>query len=97
MMAPIRKVQEATHFKYVSAPSRDDPSVMIHDYLTPCSPGDPQAIEMAWTDVPGDKLLEPIINMRDFNAALENQRPSVSKEDLYKHEQFTKEFGLEGV
>ena len=43
----------------VCGPSRTNPSVMIDDLLTPCSPGDPGAIEMTWMDVPGDKLLEP--------------------------------------
>lgn len=36
---------------------------MIDDLLTPCSPGDPGAIEMTWMDVPGDKLLEPVVCM----------------------------------
>lgn len=36
---------------------------IVDDLLTPCSPGDPGAIEMNWVDVPGDKLLEPIISM----------------------------------
>lgn len=31
------------------------------EYLTPCSPGDPIAMEMTWMDVPGDKLLEPLV------------------------------------
>jgi len=35
----------------------------VDDLLTPCSPGDPQAIEMTWMDVPGEKLLEPIVSM----------------------------------
>lgn len=36
---------------------------MIDDLLTPCSPGDPEAMEMTWMDVPGDKLLEPVVCM----------------------------------
>lgn len=36
---------------------------MVDDLLTPCSPGDPTAIEMTWMDVPSDKLLEPIVCM----------------------------------
>lgn len=34
------------------------------EYLTPCSPGDPMAMEMTWMDVPGDKLLEPLVRTR---------------------------------
>lgn len=36
---------------------------MVDDLLTPCSPGDPAAVEMTWMDVPSDKLLEPIVCM----------------------------------
>ena len=35
--------------------------MMVDDLLTPCSPGDPNAIELTWMDVPGEKLLEPIV------------------------------------
>lgn len=47
----------------VRGPSRSNSSVMVDDLLTPCSPGDPDAIEMTWMDVPSDKLLEPIVCM----------------------------------
>ncbi|CAL1268156.1 unnamed protein product [Larinioides sclopetarius] len=57
LMQPVRKVQTATHFKRVN------PNVTVDDLLTPCSPGCPGAIEMSWVDVPGDKLLEPVITM----------------------------------
>lgn len=36
---------------------------MVDDLLTPCSPGDPAAIEMTWMDVASDKLMEPIVCM----------------------------------
>uniref|UniRef100_A0A2K5HWZ1 vesicle-fusing ATPase n=1 Tax=Colobus angolensis palliatus TaxID=336983 RepID=A0A2K5HWZ1_COLAP len=63
LMQPVRKVQSATHFKKVRGPSRADPNHLVDDLLTPCSPGDPGAIEMTWMDVPGDKLLEPVVSM----------------------------------
>jgi vacuolar protein-sorting-associated protein 4 len=47
----------------VSGPSRSDPSVTVYDLLTPCSPGDPQATEMTWVEVPSEKLLEPVVGM----------------------------------
>lgn len=58
-MQPVRKVQTATHFKRVRGPSPGNPDVIVDDLLTPCSPGEPGAIEMTWMDVAGDKLLEP--------------------------------------
>lgn len=39
-----------------------NPNIMV-DLFTPCSPGDPDAEEMTWMDVPGDKLLEPQVSM----------------------------------
>lgn len=64
LMQPVRKVQTATHFKLISGPSRANPEVILHDLLTPCSPGDPGAIEKNWMDVPGDKLSEPVVRNR---------------------------------
>lgn len=47
----------------VRGPSRDDPNITVDDLLTPCSPGDPNAIEMTWMEVPGEKLMEPVVSM----------------------------------
>lgn len=96
LMSPIRLIQTATHFKRVSGPSRKDPSVIVHDMLTPCSPGDPDAIEMTWVEVSGDKLLEPLITKKDMLKSLSTQKPTVNEADLVKHRQFTDEFGQEG-
>jgi len=40
-----------------------DRNEIVDDLLTPCSPGDAGAIEMSWMNVPGEKLLEPVITM----------------------------------
>eukprot|EP01102_Stenamoeba_stenopodia_P007640 TRINITY_DN2152_c0_g1_i1.p1 TRINITY_DN2152_c0_g1~~TRINITY_DN2152_c0_g1_i1.p1 ORF type:complete len:451 (-),score=113.56 TRINITY_DN2152_c0_g1_i1:88-1440(-) len=96
LMAPVRKVQEATHFKRVTGASRSDPNQIVHDLLTPCSPGDRDAVEMTWIDVPSDKLLEPQVTVKDFLLAVKTARPSVSKDDLVKQEKFTEDFGQEG-
>lgn len=63
LMQPVRLVQTATHFKKVTGPSPIDPSVILDDLLTPCSPGEKGAIEMNCMDVPGDKLYEPPVTM----------------------------------
>uniref|UniRef100_A0A7M4EM41 Vacuolar protein sorting 4 homolog A n=14 Tax=Archosauria TaxID=8492 RepID=A0A7M4EM41_CROPO len=47
----------------VRGPSRTNPSIIVDDLLTPCSPGDPGAIEMTWMEVPSDKLMEPTVCM----------------------------------
>jgi len=64
--------------------------------LSPCSPGDPDAQEMTWMEVPGDRLKEPEITFNDFIKSLKNARPSVSHDDITRHIKFTEEFGQEG-
>lgn len=96
LMMPIRKVQSATHFMPVSGPDPNDPNVMLHDLLEPCSPGAKGAIAMTWMEVPGDKLREPAITVKDLGRALSNTRPSVGEGDLKQYEKFTEEFGQEG-
>lgn len=96
LMQPVRKVQQATHFKKVSGPSRTNPDEYVHDLLTPCSPMDKGAIEMKWTDVPGDKLKEPIVTMADLERSLKTTRPSVGPEGIEKHLKFLSDKGVEG-
>jgi len=96
LMSPIRLIQTATHFKRARGPSRKDPNVIVDDLLTPCSPGDPGAIEMTWMEVGSDKLLEPLISKRDMLNSLKTQKPTVNEKDLEKHRIFTEEFGQEG-
>uniref|UniRef100_A0A9L0RGD0 vesicle-fusing ATPase n=1 Tax=Equus caballus TaxID=9796 RepID=A0A9L0RGD0_HORSE len=96
LMQPVRKVQSATHFKKVRGPSRADPSSIVNDLLMPCSPGDPGAIEMTWMDVPGDKLLEPVVCMSDMLRSLSSTKPTVNEHDLLKLKKFTEDFGQEG-
>jgi len=96
MMQPVRAVQTATHFKKVSGPDRNDPNKLVHDYLTPCSPGDPDAVEMTWIDVEGSKLKEPEICYNDFLKSLKSSKPSVGTSDIQQHIKFTEDFGQEG-
>ncbi|KXL44500.1 hypothetical protein M433DRAFT_90390 [Acidomyces richmondensis BFW] len=89
LMQPVRKIQTATHYK----------KVMVEgiEKLTPCSPGDIGAIEMNWTQIETDELLEPPLQVKDFIKAIKSARPTVSGEDLKKNEEWTKEFGSEGA
>ncbi|KAK3603424.1 hypothetical protein CHS0354_009407 [Potamilus streckersoni] len=96
LMQPVRKVQTATHFRKVRGPSREDPNIIVDDLLSPCSPGAPGAIEMNWTKVPGNKLLEPVVSMSDMLMSLQTQKPTVNEQDLKKLQKFTDDFGQEG-
>ena len=97
-MEPIRTCQLATHYKYIKGKSPIDPTSdkIYDDLLTPCSPSDKNAIEMTLKDVPGDKLVPPILSVNDFMKSLKSAKSSVSKEDLGDFETFTQEFGVEG-
>jgi vacuolar protein-sorting-associated protein 4 len=65
--------------------------------LTPCSPGDPEALEMTWEAVPSEELLEPLVERKDFIKAIKSSRPTVSDVDLKRNEEWTHEFGSEGA
>ncbi|KAH8595198.1 P-loop containing nucleoside triphosphate hydrolase protein [Bisporella sp. PMI_857] len=89
LMQPVRKIQMATHYKKVLV---DDT-----EKLTPCSPGDAGAMEMTWTEVESDQLLEPPLQLKDFVKAVKGARPTVSQEDIKRSEEWTNEFGSEGA
>lgn len=65
--------------------------------LTPCSPGDEGAMEMNWTEVETEQLLEPELQVKDFIKAIKGARPTVSGEDLNRNQEWTLEFGSEGA
>ncbi|RKK94009.1 hypothetical protein BFJ68_g15344 [Fusarium oxysporum] len=83
LMRPVRKILQATHFK---------PRM-----LTPCSPGDPEKIEMTYDDVSSDELLAPDVALKDFEMALDDSHPTVSKDDIARQIEWTNEFGSEGA
>lgn len=84
-MQPIRKVMSATHFKLVDDDGKEK--------YTPCSPGDPAAKEMSWSEIESDELKEPPLRLADFLKSLESVRPTVTGEDIRKHDQWTLESG----
>lgn len=51
---------------------------------------------MSWTEVPGDKLLEPVVSMSDMLKSLANAKPTVNEADLEKLQEFMQDFGQEG-
>ncbi|KAF2501394.1 vacuolar protein sorting-associated protein-like protein VPS4 [Lophium mytilinum] len=89
LMQPVRLIQTATHYKKVSVEGVEK--------WTPCSPGDRGAVEKSWTEIESDELLEPALKVKDFIKAIKASRPTVSKEDLDRNSDWTKEFGSEGA
>ena len=107
LMQPVRKIQTATHYKKVTKSSSMSPKALANntiqvtvdgeEKLTPCSPGDAGAMEMSWTEVDSDKLLEPPLVLKDFVKAVKGARPTVSVDDIKRSEEWTEEFGSEGA
>lgn len=89
LMQPIRKIQQATHFKQIQ---RVDGAYS----WKPCSPGDEGAIEMTWQDIDTDELYEPELTVKDFVKSLKTNRPTVNTADVQNYTNFTNEFGQEG-
>lgn len=88
LMQPIRKIQQATHFKPVTVDGVEK--------VTPCSPGDAGAREMSWLNIGTDELQEPDLTIKDFIKAVKNNRPTVNAQDIENHVKFTDDFGQEG-
>eukprot|EP00882_Tetradesmus_deserticola_P021488 GHRQ01023261.1.p2 GENE.GHRQ01023261.1~~GHRQ01023261.1.p2 ORF type:complete len:237 (+),score=119.61 GHRQ01023261.1:206-916(+) len=93
LMQPIRLLRDATHFRKVKLPGGGG------DGYEPCAPLAPGAQECTlqyFADKGiADKVVPPIISMRDFDKVLERARPTVSHKDLEVFERFTEEFGEE--
>lgn len=90
LMQPIRKIQQATHFKPVIS------VVDGKEKLLPCSPGDEGAREMSWMDIGTDELQEPDLTIKDFIKSIKSNRPTVNDADIENHIKFTNDFGQEG-
>ena len=90
---PVRKTQEATHFKTIVGP--DGANIYV-----PCSPGDAQAWKSSLEELAalgyGGQVQPPKITLNDFRKVLLRARPTVATADLEIHERFTREFGEEG-
>ena len=85
LMQPVRKVLSATHFKRIDVEGKEK--------WTPCSPGDSDAVEKTWTDIESDELQEPPLKVADFLKSLDSTRPTVTAEDIRKHDAWTAESG----
>lgn len=91
LMQPVRKLQQATHFKETTPPGSSQRKLM------PCSPGDKGAVEMSWMDVESDELDLPPLELKDFIRSVGSTRPTVNSKDLEKQIEFTNDFGQEGA
>lgn len=52
---------------------------------------------MTYDGVNSDELLAPDVTLKDFEIALADSHPTVSKDDIEKQIDWTNEFGSEGA
>lgn len=96
IMAPIRKLQSATHFCQVEAPDRETPEI-TRQYWTPCSPGQAGAQEMNWLSFEDPKtIIEGAVDMNDMRRCMKNNKATVSPDDLTELDMWAEQFGQEG-
>lgn len=51
----------------------------------PCSPGDPQAMEMSFLNINDKELAVPLVEARDVVKALRESHPTSNKESLSRY------------
>jgi vacuolar protein-sorting-associated protein 4 len=88
-MQPIRKILAATHYKPIEVSDTSDELVK----WTPCSPGDPTAVEKNWMEINPHELHEPVLKFSDLLKSLDTVRPTVVSADIQRHNAWTKDFG----
>jgi vacuolar protein-sorting-associated protein 4 len=89
---PVRRCQRAKFFERVTKTGNDG---VAKQMWRPCSPGNPNAVEMSLMQVPRDELLEPDVLPSDFELAVEKCRPSVNADDLQQYVEWTEKYGSE--
>lgn len=85
---PLRRFQNATHFKQTSIGGKQG-------WLA-CGPSEPGAQAMNPATLKGDQILKGEVDMDAFNKALNNTKPTVGPGELVKFDEWTKQFGMEG-
>merc|ERR1712072_6852 len=84
LFQPVRRTQDATHFKPTKKADGTDGWIA-------CAPSDPQAVEHSLQQFADENLADqvviPPISMSDFEIVLLRARPTVSHDDLAVFEQ----------
>lgn len=88
----LHMVTDATHFARAPTPDAADDDD-DRGWWRPCSPGDPAAVERAYTDVPGGRIVEPPVVAAHLAEALREVRPNVTPEECAKYDTFAAQYG----
>nr|CAG4718876.1 unnamed protein product [Naegleria fowleri] len=88
LLEPIRKCQQATHFRKVKGFSPVT-SQYCEDLLEPTHEQDDQALQISLYDIDSEKLLPPLVTMQDFEFSLNTIKPTLTPQDVEKYEHFS--------
>ena len=94
LMEPVRTMQTATHFVKSKDPDNQVPYIWL-----PCSPATPGAKQMSLMQIPDSEqnfVRAENLKLAHFLRTLADAKPSVGKEDIKRHTEWTNEFGQEG-
>lgn len=107
LMEPLRRCQQAQQFMPVGEYLMPCDQYPNCPYCPPKLSSDPpnkeytcpkcKAIRMQLWDVPSKKLKAPDVCVKDFESVLRHSVSSVSKKELEKYSEWTKQFGQEGA
>jgi len=91
---PVRKCQLAKHFARIIEDGKTKYMPVIDRDLNKWHPS--QIVQKTLTDLSGDDLKVPDVDMDDFKEAMTKSKSSVSKDQLEEYVKWTKEFGQDG-
>lgn len=86
LLSPLQKMQKADYF-YIGRDSK----------YHPCSADSMGAIKLSLFDIPTGKVQVPVFQREDIPELLHRAVKAASQSELKRYEQWTKEFGEEGV
>lgn len=85
---PLRRFQNATHFKQGTINGKSG--------WIACYPNEPGATPMQLGQLKSDQILKGEVDMDAFNKAINNTKPTVGPSELVKFDEWTKQFGMDG-
>ena len=66
-------------------------------FLSNYNPFGPKVRNCKWDELPKEDIARPPLEMRHLQISLKKVKPSVAKNDLRMYQQWTREFGEDGV
>lgn len=91
---PVRKCQLAKHFAKINDNGQTKYMPVLEKELHKWHPS--QIVQKTLTELSGDELKVPDVDMGDLQEAMIKSKPSVNKDQLEEYVQWTKEFGQDG-